>query len=207
MRKASAICTIAAGVLWAVALFALLMTLLGTHFVPVGYTYVSIFQVAGNGWILPAWGASLVVVLVSAVLCRVLKKKEALNWLSLLLSLAGAAVALVVALEIKGALPEKVGVQYASQGISAWRLIWRHLTPVFAGVLVAVAARLNHVASRDERILAENEAYREHYDLSGDPLFADKEVSTIGLDTYAEDFGVKKPARKLKRSLRRKKKS
>lgn len=205
MRKASKICIITAILLWAVAAFALLMTWLGTRFVPAGYAYESIFDVAGNQWLMPAWWASLGLAAVSVVLCMCLKKKEAANWIPLLLALAGAVAGLVVALELKSALPEKVGTQYASQGLSAWRLIWRHFTPVVAGLLAAAAARLNHAATRAERIIAENEAYKEHYDLSGDPLFADSDPSTIGLDTYAEDFGIKKPTHRLKRSLRKKK--
>ena len=206
MRNASKICVITAIVLWVVAAFALLMTWIGTQFLPAGYAYESVFDKAGNQWIMPAWDVSLGLVAFGISLCIGLKKKEKINWLPLLLGVAGAIVGLVVALELKSALPAKVGIHYTSQGLTAWRLIWRHFTPVIAGLLAALAAHWNRIASRDERILAENEAYKEHYDLSGDPIFAESE-STIGLDSYAEDFSVKKkPAHRLKRSLRNKKK-
>lgn len=206
MRKAATILRIVALALFIVALAAMLLTVLGIRYVPAGYNYVSIFDVEGNEWLLPTWGVALGLVAVALLLCRLLCKKENSNWIPLLIAAGGAILALVVALEIKGALPSKVGVQYPTEGITAWRLIWRHLTPVFAGALVAVAAWFNRVCTRDERILAENEAYKEHYDLSGDPLFAEGGDSTIGLEEYAEDFGVKKPARRLKRSLRQRKK-
>ena len=205
MRKVAKILRILAIALWAVAAFALLMTWLGTRLLPTGYTYESVFDQAGRIWLMPAWDVALGLVAFGIVLGSHFKKKEKLNWIPLLLAVAGAIVAAAVALELKDALPEKVGTQYASQGLTAWRLIWRHFSPVAAGVLAAVAARLSHSATRDERILAENEAYKEHYDLSGDPIFAESE-STLGLETYAEDFGVKKPAHRLKRSLRKKQK-
>ena len=204
MQKASKICIIAAILLWAVALFALLMTWLGVRTVPVGYDYVSVFDVAGNEWLMPVWDVALGAVAIGIALCILLKRKEAANWIPLLLAAAGAILALVVALKMKNALPAKAGVHYATQGLTPWRLIWRHFSPVAAGVLTAVAARLNHIAARDGRILAENEAYKEHYDLSGDPVFAESE-STIGLDSYAAESDVEQPARKLKRSLRQKK--
>lgn len=205
MRKASKICIIAAILLWAVALFALLMTWLGVRFVPAGYGYVSIFDIEGNEWMMDAWDVALGAVAIGISLCMAFKKRENANWIPLILAVVGAVVALVVALELKSALPAKVGTAYDVQGLTAWRLIWRHFSPVIAGGLTAVAAYLNCTATRDERILAENEAYKEHYDLSGDPLFTDSGASTIGLDSYAEDFGVKKPTHRLKKSLRRKK--
>lgn len=204
MRKAAKILLIVAILLWAVAAFALLMTWLGVRFVPAGYTYESVFDQAGRQWLMPVWDVALGLVAFGIAWTMGFKKKEKLNWIPLLLSVAGAILALIVALELKDALPAKVGTHYASQGLTPWRLIWRHLSPVAAGVLTAIAARLNHLSSREERIWAENEAYKEHYDLSGDPIFSESS-STIGLDTYAEDFAVKKPAHPLKRSLRKKK--
>ena len=201
MRTVAKICVITAIVLWAVAAFALLMAWLGTHFVPAGYDYVSIFDQEGNRWIMPAWDAALGAVGVAIALCMSFKKKENRNWIPLILGVVGAAVAVAVALELKSALPVSVGTHYLKQGLTPWRLIWRHLTPAIAGVLAAVAAWLNRAATRDERICAENEAYKEHYDLSGDPIFAD---STIELETYAQDFSIPRPTRKLKRSLRKK---
>lgn len=203
MRTVAKICVITAIVLWVVAAFALLMTWLGTRFVPAEYDYVSIFDTEGNEWLMGAWDVAMGATAVAIALSMYFKQKESLNWIPLILGVAGAAVGLAVALELKSALPVQVGTQYVKQGITVWRLIWRHLTPVAAGALAAIAAWLNRAATRDERIIAENEAYKEHYDLSGDPIFTESE-STIGLESYAEDFGIKKPARKLKRSLRKK---
>lgn len=204
MRNASKFCFVIAVLLWAVALFALLIAVLGTLLIPMGEGYVSVFETEGNQWLMPCWILSVVGLAVAGGLCIALKNKERLNLLPLLLAVAAAVVGLIVALAMRDALPERVGTQYASQGITAWRLIWRHLTPVIAGVFLALSAWLNRLANRNERLRAESDAYKEHYDLSGAPLFSDGDKSTIGLDTYGEEPGNKKPARKLKRSLRHK---
>lgn len=204
MQKASKICFALGILFWLVALFALVIVILATTLIPAGYNYVSIFQKEGNGWLMPVWIASVAVLLIAFILCKVFKKQEKLSLIPMVVGLVAAVAALVVALDLKGLLPVQVGLQYDEQGLTAWRLIWRHLTPVAAGLLAAVSAWLNRRICRDERIAAENAAYTDHYDLSGDPVFSDGE-STLGLDAYAEEFGVKKPGHRLKRSLRRKK--
>ena len=204
MQKASKISFVLGILIWLVALFALVIVILATTLIPAGYNYVSIFQEEGNGWLLPVWIASMVALLAAFILCKVFKKQENLSLIPLSIGLLAGVAALVVALELKNLLPVQVGLQYDEQGINDWRLVWRHLTPVAAGLFVAVSAWLNRRVCRDERIAAENAAYTDHYDLSGDPVFSDGD-STIGLDTYAEDFGIKKPGHRLKRSLRRKK--
>lgn len=204
MRKLSTFCFVVAILLWAVALFALLIAALGMLLIPMGEGHVTVFDMEGNQWLMPCWILSVVGLAVAGGLRIALKNKEMLNLLPLLLAVAAAVVGLIVALALRTALPAHVGTQYASQGITAWRLIWRHLTPVMAGVFIALSAWLNRLASRNERLRAENDAYKEHYDLSGAPLFSDGDKSTIGLDTYGEEFGIQKPARKLKRSLRHK---
>ena len=154
-------------------------------------------------WLIPCWIASLVLLPVAAVLNRLLKNKE--NWplLALAVAAVGAVLALMVALALKDALPTKVSSNVSigyEQGLDSWKLIYRHLSSVFAGVLLMIAAAINHYASRADRIRRENDQYVSHYDLSGEPIFDDAGESTIGLDTYAE--GAKKPSqpRKLKRS-------
>ena len=92
------------------------------------------------------------------------------------LGLIGAALALVVALTLRDAFPVQAGSNVSihnEQGLPDWKLIYRHLSSVFAGVLTAIAAGLNHTACRNQRIRRENEQYESVYDLGGDPLFAD----------------------------------
>jgi len=156
-----------------------------------------------NRWLMPVWIAALVLLPVALVLGMLFKKKERINLLPLLLAAVGTLFSLLVALALWNALPSQVNLNSINQtqGLTVWRLIYRHLSSAAAGVLVMVACHLNGKASRDERIQHENDMYKEHYDLSGKVLFKDEE-STIGLNQYGEDFGEKKPARRLKRSQR-----
>ena len=154
-------------------------------------------------WLLPCWIVSLALIPIAAVLNVILKKKE--NWplLALVAAAAGTVLALMVALALKDALPVKAGNSVSigyEQGLDTWKLIYRHLSSVFAGGLLMIAAAINHGVSRNDRIRLENEQYVDRYDLSGEPLFSDKGESTIGLDSYAESITVGPKNRKMKRS-------
>ena len=154
-------------------------------------------------WLIPCWIVSLVLLPIAAVLNRVLKMKE--NWplLALAVAAVGSVLALMVALALKDALPIKTGNSVSigyEQGLDSWKLIYRHLSSVFAGGLLMIAAAINHYASRADRIRLENEQYVDHYDLSGEPIFDDKGDSTLGLDSYAESAKENPKTRKLKRS-------
>lgn len=154
-------------------------------------------------WLIPCWIVSLVLLPIAAVLNRVLKMKE--NWplLALALAAVGAVLALMVALALKDALPVKAGNAVSigyEQGLDSWKLIYRHLSSVFAGGLLMIASAINHYASRADRIRLENDQYVSHYDLSGEPIFDDTGDSTLGLDSYAESAKENPKTRKLKRS-------
>lgn len=131
---------------------------------------------AENGWLLPVWIIALVLLPIAAIVNAVVKKKEQWPLLAVALALVGAVLALIVALELRDLLPLKAGSNVSinnEQGLDDWKLTYRHLSSVFAGGLIAIAAGINHVASRNDRIRKENEEYESVYDLSGDPLFAD----------------------------------
>lgn len=154
---------------------------------------------------LSIWVLSTILLPVAAVLCGVLSKKEKWSLLPMILSLVGALLALIVVLSMNNveAYEESFNELAFSgnRGLTGFRLLYRHGLPVLVGVMLAIICRLNRNAVRDARIRAENEAYKEHYLLDGDPLFKD-EHSTLGLDEYAEDFSVNKKSRKLKKSQR-----
>lgn len=131
---------------------------------------------AEHGWLMPVWIAALVLLPIAAVINPIVKEKEKAPFLPLALALMGALLALIVALTLRDALPVKVGSDVSinnEQGLDSWKLTYRHLSSVFAGVLIAIAAGINHIASRNDRIRTENEQYESVYDLGGDPLFAD----------------------------------
>ena len=161
-------------------------------------------ELANNSWLVPLWTVSLILLPVSLVLGILFKKKERLPLLPLFVAAVGTLFALIVALALQNALPSQVNLNSLNQiqGLTPWRLVYRHLTSVAAGLLIVIACYLSGKATREERIQAENEAYKEHYNLTDTAAVFKDEESTIGLNTYAEEFGQKAPKRRLKRSLR-----
>jgi len=155
-----------------------------------------------NTWLVPCWGIALAGLPVAAVLCVALRKKKRWSLLPLLLAAVCTLLALLVALALRDAFPPQLNSVGETQGLTTWRLWYRHLSSVVAGGLIVLASALHLMATRQERIRQENSEYRAVYDLSGEPLFKDRADSTIGLDEYAEEFGNKKDRRRLKRSLR-----
>lgn len=199
MRLASKLCIISAYILLAVSLPFLLLYCF--YPVPEGIHYVPPTQMPGNGWMLPVWIAAFVLLLTAAVLCGVFRKKERHNLVITITAVVAAVLALVVALAFKNALPEQVGIKYMDQGLSGWEFTYRHLSAVFAGGLIAIAAFIRYSEARGQRLYEENEAGKTGFDLSGEPLFADGE-STLGLDSYADQPTTTEPEKKPKKSQR-----
>ena len=146
-------------------------------------------------WLIPMWCVMLGVLPVAAILCRIFRERG--KWLTLPLCVAavGTIMALVVALTLYAWLkPETyLGVEY---GLTFWKLCYRHLTSVVAGLLTVAACIAYMVECRAARIRRENDAYKSIYNLEGDPLFRDTDSSTLGLEREEEP-------RRLKRSQRR----
>lgn len=198
MRTVAKVCMITAIVLLAVAL-------VFQSFALYAVTNLTVKdELASNEWLVPLWIASLILLPVALVLGILFKKKERLPLAPLIMAAVGALFALIVALALWNALPSQVNLNSLNQiqGLTPWRLVYRHLTSMIAGLLIVIACHLNGKATRDERIQAENEAYKEHYNLTDTKAVFKDEESTIGLNTYAEEFSQKAPKRRLKRSLR-----
>ncbi len=144
--------------------------------------------VADKPWLIPMWIGALVLVPTAVILCAIGKKKESLSLVTAILALVGALLGLAVALALKEALPIQAGnnvsINY-EQGLDAWKLTYRHLSSVAAGVLVAICGFVNHSIHRAERIRLENENYVDQYELP-------------------ENTTHEEPPHKLKRSMRHK---
>ena len=154
-----------------------------------------------NDWLIPLWIAALVLVPVGAVLTAVFKEKHSLLVIPLAVTAVGTVLSLIVALTLRDGLPVLMNSAGMEVGLTTWKLVYRHLSSVFAGGLVVASAVTHWIACYEERIRWENEGYKPVYDLSGDPLFKDLD-STLSLEQ--EDVIDVKPSRKLKRSLRHK---
>ncbi|MBE6807361.1 MAG: hypothetical protein E7527_05065 [Ruminococcaceae bacterium] len=152
---------------------------------------------------LPLWILATVLLPVAAVLCGVFSKKENWPYLPMAIALVGTLLALIVVFSMSGvdAFQERFDTRGFNDtlGLTTFSLLYRHGLPVLVGVFLIILCRLNHQSARDARVQAENDAYKEHYQLDGKPLFKDEE-STLGLNEYAEDFSVVKKTKKLKKS-------
>lgn len=154
----------------------------------------------GNSWLIPVWVVALVLLPLAALLCGLLQEKPRGLLLPLVLGVMGTVLTLIVALALKEGLPVRINDLGQEQGLTAWKLTYRHLSSVFAGALVVLSTVLHMAGCRQDRIRRENDEYKSVYNLDGAPLF--KDDSTLALEPTEEISA--KPARKLKRSLRHK---
>ena len=152
-----------------------------------------------NPWLVTMWVAALILLPVAAVLIHLLAERRAWPVLPLVLAALGTLLTLLVALALQEAFPAQLNSVGETQGLTPWRLAYRHYSSVAAGVLLIVSAILHLAENRQVRIRQENDEYRSIYDFSGEVLF--KDDSTLGLDSYADQAG--RPKRRRKRSLRR----
>lgn len=150
--------------------------------------------------LIPTWIATTILVFGAVVLGKVWKNKEKQSLIPMVMGIVGAALALIVALTLRAALPLQAANSNVStngmQGLSDWKLFWRHYSVVGVGLVAAVVSFLHFKSVRNERIRKENESYQEHFVLDGDPLFADEEK--------ASPAKSKKLSKKQRKELREK---
>ncbi|MBQ3202410.1 MAG: hypothetical protein IJB36_02070 [Clostridia bacterium] len=150
--------------------------------------------------LIPTWIATTILVFGAVVLGKVWKNKEKQSLIPMVMGIVGAALALIVALTLRAALPLQAANSNVStngmQGLSDWKLFWRHYSVVGVGLVAAVVNFLHFKDARNERIRKENESYQEHFVLDGDPLFADEEK--------ASPAKSKKLSKKQRKELREK---
>lgn len=129
--------------------------------------------------LVPAWIIMIGLVGGSVILCTAWKNKEKKSLIPMVMGIVGAALALIVALTLRAALPLQVAnsnVSYSGlQGLNGWKLFWRHYSPIGIGVVAAIISFVHFKRVRNERIRQENESYEDHFVMDSDPLFADEE--------------------------------
>ncbi len=137
-------------------------------------------------WLVPVWAGMLIWLIVAFIL--EVKCGDKFPWPPILLavSVIGTVAAFIVALTLRDALPDALNTAGEVQGITTWRLIYRHMTSVAVGALLAVCATLHWIVYGIQR-------RREAWDRANSP------ESTIGLDTYADEI-----PRRTKRRMRKK---
>ena len=124
--------------------------------------------------LIPSWILMTIAVGLSVVLTKVWRDQEKKLLIPMILGLTGAVLALLVALTLRAALPLQIAdttvSQTGVQGLSGWKLFWRHLTPIGIGIGSAIVSFCHWRKLRSERILKEDESYQENFALeSGIP--------------------------------------
>lgn len=152
--------------------------------------------------LVPTWIAMLGLIGGAIILCKVWEKKEKKSLIPMVMGIVGAALALIVALTLRAALPLQAANSNVSynglQGLSGWKLFWRHYSPIGIGVVTAVVSFVHFKRVRNERIRQENESYEDHFLTDSDPLFTDEEKD----DTAKQSR--KKLSKKQRKELREK---
>ncbi len=143
-------------------------------------------------WLVPVWGGMLPLLIAAFVLLLKLGDKHPWPPIILVGALIGAVAALIVALALRDALPQHISVAGETQGLTTWRLLYRHISSVLVGVLIAAEAGIKWGLCRRERRKAQ-------------AAISDPATSTIGLDSFAGDDSAYAKPKKLKRSLKYKK--
>ncbi len=140
-------------------------------------------------WLIPVWSGMLALLI--AVFVLLVIKRHRYPWPPILLvgAVVGAVAAFVVAVTLRDALPDSLSITGETQGLTTWRLLYRHMSSVLVGGLMALLAGARWLFCHIER---RNAAY-------------DMNVSesTIGLESYAGD--EESPAPKPRKYRRRKK--
>lgn len=147
--------------------------------------------------LVPTWITMLCLIGGSIFLCKAWKNKEKKSLIPMVMGIIGAALALIVALTLRAALPLQAAnsnVSYSGlQGLNSWKLFWRHYSPIGIGVATAIVSFMHFKRVRNERIRQENESYEDHFLMDSDPLFADDE----------KDDTVKQNHKKLSKKQRK----
>ncbi len=141
-------------------------------------------------WLVPIWAVMLAWLIAAFVLLVI--KGDNYPWQPILLAagVVGALTACVVAFTLRDALADHLIVSGETQGLTTWRLLYRHLSSALVGALITLIAGVRWLEFDIKRRKAEAAA-----------IVPDE--STIGLDTFAGDDTPTAPKHK-KRSLRKK---
>ena len=139
----------------------------------VGTALSSVTELTERPWLIPLWITAVCVITASLALCKTWKQNEKLSLIPVALGIVGAAMAVVVALTLQGALPEQVAATNISksglQGLNAWKLLVRHYSLAIVSAVTAIVGFVHFKNERDERIRKENESYVDRFTPDADP--------------------------------------
>ena len=157
-----------------VLLYLLLVMILAMQVLGMAGTALSsVTELTERPWLIPLWITAVCVITASLALCKTWKTNEKLSLIPVVLGIVGAAMAVVVALTLQGALPEQVAATNISksglQGLNAWKLLFRHYSLAIVSGVTAIVAFVHFKNERDERVRKENESYVDRFTPDADP--------------------------------------
>ena len=145
----------------------------------IGASTSEVIAIKESKGLIPTWIGAIYLIGMSVLLCRLWKRKEKLSLIPLALGAVGAAMALVVALTLRAALPLQAAGTNVSlggiQGLNEWRLFWRHYSLVVVGAVAAIVSFIHYKGLRDARVRKENEAYQEAFNFDKDNPLLEKD--------------------------------
>lgn len=145
----------------------------------IGVSTSEVIAIKESKGLIPTWIGAIYLIGMSVLLCRLWKRKEKLSLIPLALGAVGAAMALVVALTLRAALPLQAAGTNVSlggiQGLNEWRLFWRHYSLVVVGAVAAIVSFIHYKGLRDARVRKENEAYQEAFNFDKDNPLLEKD--------------------------------
>ena len=157
-----------------VLLYLLLVMILAMQVLGMAGTALSsVTELTERPWLIPLWITAVCVITASLALCKTWKTNEKLSLIPVALGIVGAAMAVVVALTLQGALPEQVAATNISksglQGLNAWKLLFRHYSLAIVSGVTAIVGFIHFKNLRDDRIRKENESYVDRFTPDADP--------------------------------------
>ena len=157
-----------------VLLYLLLVMILAMQVLGMAGTALSsVTELTERPWLIPLWITAVCVITASLALCKTWKQNEKLSLIPVTLGIVGAAMAVVVALTLQGALPEQVAATNISksglQGLNAWKLLFRHYSLAIVSAVTAIVAFVHFKNERDDRVRKENESYVDRFTPDADP--------------------------------------
>lgn len=170
MRAASTLCKI---LMWITAVMALLfqcMAMWGIHINNSGLISLGKPEDQYNmvPLILATVGLAVAVALFSFL-------PQRLRFIGLILMGIVAVAFIPLALDLSRQFPPYVSSGGEDRGLTTWSMIYRHMLPVATAVFALVAWICDRALDRQLQLRLREEAKKEHFDLSGDPLFSDKD--------------------------------
>ncbi len=150
---------------------------------------------ASQPWLMATWIGMLVLLIVVYVMELTISNRFPWPPVMVFAAIIGAVAAFFVATTLRDLLPEHLNMAGRTQGLTTWRMIYRHMSSALVGVLLAFTSAVRwFIISRQRRIAAWDAAYRTQIGaINGIPA----DESTLGLDSYADEGN--KPSRKKRR--------